>query len=374
MTDNLEEIEETKQTEHKEECKCIKNLIGDNPVTLKKFDPSKVSLDSFVLVIGKRRYGKSVWAEWLLYHLWPYFYSGGYVFTKTKHNYFWQAHFPENRIYEGFDANIVTQIIEEQKRKFRAWCDGEQNPDDIPFIVMLFDDVISEKTLRYEELLNELCFNGRHFLIFTIACSQDCKGLPPAIRQNADLIAVTYQTQERSICSVEKDFADIFTNSDLFRKVLKENTQDHKLLIIDQSEAKYDVKDIFFVDQAPDPHKNPLPPYRIGSIDFWKEAGNDWEEQLEKCKVAKTLKRGQKDWKKVAIHKLKEDEEKEEWYQWEREARLITNQIELAPEKQREEYYKKLRKELGLEQSHLVQARSKAAKIFKYVPGITRAY
>ncbi len=63
------------------------------------------------------------------------------------------------------------------------------------------------------------------------------KGLGPAIRQNADIVAVTYQTQERSIETISKEWADIFADKDSFGQLLKENTKDYGLLIIDQTEV-----------------------------------------------------------------------------------------------------------------------------------------
>jgi hypothetical protein len=57
------------------------------PDELDEFDHSKIKPDSFILVIGKRRYGKTTWAEWVLNNMWHFFPDGGYVFTLTKQNY-----------------------------------------------------------------------------------------------------------------------------------------------------------------------------------------------------------------------------------------------------------------------------------------------
>lgn len=111
-------------------------------------------------------------------------------------------------------------------------------------------------------------YSGRHYFLFIIVCSQDCKGLPPAVRQNADLIAITYQTQDRSIETITKDYADIFTDKEIFKEIIKANTQDHQLLIIDQTEAHYNIDEVFFVDKAPDPENNPDLIFRIGDMQF----------------------------------------------------------------------------------------------------------
>ena len=228
-----------------------KEQIERTGFTLKQFDYDKIKLDSFIIVIGKRRFGKSTWAQYILSKLWQYFRDGAYVFSRTKHNYYWQQHIPENRIYNKFEPDVVAKILEEQKRKYEKFKDGIVDEEqDIPYICVIFDDVISDKTIRHEDLLNEMVFSGRHFFIFTIICSQDCKGLPPAVRHNADLVAITYQLQERSIESLCKDYADIFEDKNTFKELLKENTQDFQMVIIDQTEAKFDESDVFFVDRV----------------------------------------------------------------------------------------------------------------------------
>ena len=264
-------------------------------IPLKQFDFSKVSLDSMVGVFGKRRYGKSVWAEHFLSNIARFFPRGGFVFTKTKHNYFWQKHFPENRIYGDLYPELVTQILTEQKNLYKAILNGAE-VNSSPFIVVVFDDVISNKDIRYAEQMLELAWAGRHYFIFCVICAQDIKGLPPGFRGNMDLIVTTYQTQRRTMETMQEDFADFFDNMYVFEQLLQQNTTDHGMLIIDQTEAKYDVNDVFFIDQARDPsiitivpskHLGDIkvkgPVFKIGNGDYWKAAGNNWKEQLFKA-------------------------------------------------------------------------------------------
>lgn len=274
---------------NKEAAALVKNI------PLQPFDFDKISLDSMICAVGKRRYGKSVWVEWMLSHLWPFFPRGGFVFTKTKHNYFWQKHFPENRIYQDLYPELVTQILETQKALYQAILDGA-TLDSSPFICIVFDDVIANKDIRYSQQMAELAWAGRHYFIFCVICAQDVKGLPPGFRGNMDLIASTYQTQRRTMETMQEDFADFFDNKYVFEQLIQQNTRDHGMLIIDQTEAKYDVGDVFFNDKAPDPKKvtmvssknlGPLrvkgPVYKIGDKDYWKAANNNWKEQLFKA-------------------------------------------------------------------------------------------
>lgn len=113
------------------------------PKELPQFDHNKIALDSFILVIGKRRYGKSTWTQYVLSKMWHFFPRGGYCFTKTKHNYFWQQHLPASRIYDGFDEKKVREILDEQKDLWDMFLKGKEDPkENPPYVLLIFDDVI----------------------------------------------------------------------------------------------------------------------------------------------------------------------------------------------------------------------------------------
>jgi Poxvirus A32 protein len=259
---------------------------------LEPFDYYNLALDSSIYVFGKRRYGKTTFAEFILSQVYPYFKRGGYVFTQTKQNYFWQAHFPENRVYEGVNEEVLQSIIDMQKQMYDAIMNGAQL-DILPHIILVFDDVISAGELKKSKLLEKVIYNGRHYFLFVIICSQDVKGIGPALRQNGDLICLTYQTQERSVESIRDDYAYFFDNRYAFNYLLTKNTQDHQLLLIDQTEAKYNIQDIFKVGKAPDPKTN-RPVFKIGDELYWRKSGNKYEEQLERSKLVPCS--GRQDW------------------------------------------------------------------------------
>lgn len=264
-------------------------------IELQPFDFDKLALDSSVFVFGKRRYGKTTFGEYLLSFVAPYYRRGGYVFTQTKQNYFWQAHFPENRVYEGIPEEVLQSIITQQKAIYNAIMEGA-DIDILPHIVLIFDDVISAGELRQSKILEKVIYNGRHYFLFCLICSQDVKGIGPALRQNGDLVALTYQTQERSVESIRDDYAYFFGNKYAFNYLLTKNTKDFQLMLIDQTEAKYKVEDTFFVAKAPDP-KTDRPVYRIGDDFFWKRARNDWKKQLARTKLVPCS--GRQDWEKL---------------------------------------------------------------------------
>jgi hypothetical protein len=57
----------------------------------------------------------------------------------------------------------------------------------------------------------------------------------PDMRQNADIVAATYQTQERSVEGIKDDYANYLQNKDMMRVVLNKWTTEHRLVVLDQT-------------------------------------------------------------------------------------------------------------------------------------------
>jgi len=333
---------------------------------LKQFDVNKINLDSLIIVIGKRRFGKTTWTQWVLYFLRDMFPRGAYCFTSTKHNYFWQQHIPDSRVYEGFQADVVKRIFEEQKVIYEKFLEGEVDKTDIPYVCLILDDVIGDHALRFDEMFDSIAFSGRHYFIFTIVCTQDIKGINPKIRQNADIVAFTYQTQERSIEQICSDYADIFADKNQFKEVIKENTQDFQLLVIDQANAHFSLEDVFFVSKA----EEEVPPYKLGGFDFWKESGCDWKEQLKKARNKKKYLDSKKreDWEEIARRAIRKDHRKEkDDHENEKKGKLESNQECYAPEELQEVRKIEIRKKIG--EPHVTSAFKKLSNLHHYLPG-----
>lgn len=248
-------------------------------IKLPIFDPIKqLKPDALCLVAGKRRFGKSVWTRWCFSKIGHWFPDGVYVFTTTKHNWFWQQHVPDSRIYYGFDWEVIGKLLDVQLEKWeRRKRTGEESLD---YIALIFDDCISERNdARYAVELLRLVFNGRHFMISIWLLAQDIKGFFPDVRANTDYCMMTYQIQKRQTDVLRDDFASFFSNKDVFGEMLRRNTQDHQLLVIDQSTAKYHPNDgVFSIGKG----ELDVEPFQLGDYDFWDDSGCIWEEQVKK--------------------------------------------------------------------------------------------
>lgn len=67
--------------------------------------------------------------------------------------------------------------MDEQREKYKQFRYGLIDPErDMPYIVLIFDDVISDESIKHNKLINTVAFNARHYFVFCIICSQDAKG------------------------------------------------------------------------------------------------------------------------------------------------------------------------------------------------------
>ncbi len=147
-------------------------------------DIEKDMLDDFtVVLIGRRRSGKTWLSRWIMYHM-RYRFPFGVVITGTRLNNFWSQYIPEEFIHDIEDIGVVLDNI--FARQTFLLSHPELGIDPRMFIIL--DDVMSDKfRIRFSKQLSECFTNGRHNMIFTLITIQDPKGIGPDLRENTDV-------------------------------------------------------------------------------------------------------------------------------------------------------------------------------------------
>lgn len=155
-------------------------------------DVEKDILDDFtVVLIGRRRSGKTWLARWMAYHL-RYRFPFGIVITGTKLNNFWSQYVPDEFIYDVVDIEHVLDRVYARQ----AWINANPQLGIDPRMFIILDDVMANKyTTRFSKQLSEAFTNGRHNDVFTLVILQDAKGIPPDLRENTDL-CVSFRVYE----------------------------------------------------------------------------------------------------------------------------------------------------------------------------------
>ncbi len=178
-------------------------------MNLKPLDIEMDIMDDFtVLLIGRRRSGKSFMARWLMYHLRNRF-PCGVVITGTKLNDFWAQYIPKEFIHDIEDMGVVLENV--YKRQQFIIEHPELGID--PRCFLILDDVLKDKyKVRFSKPLSRAFTDGRHYKVFTLITSQDPRGIPPDLRENTDLCIIFRQFQRGRKESVKEDFLDYIDN------------------------------------------------------------------------------------------------------------------------------------------------------------------
>lgn len=232
-----------------------------------QFDVSNIRPDLSCLVVGKRRYGKSTFVRDCMSRLWQYFPGGGYVFTPTKNNKFWQQHYPNTRIHDNLDTYVIDSIKTQQLEK----CCHKHNlgEQSMNYVNLIFDDCITncEEVKYIEKLLND-----RNIYMLNIwIISQDLFPLS-LIPQRVDYIMTSNLVQERSIEQMRKCIAP-HIEIGFFLNLFIEQTKDFNFLVFDQQEHGHLKISVCKANQL-----SSL--FRVGTDDFWSDSGCSWKEQL----------------------------------------------------------------------------------------------
>jgi hypothetical protein len=133
---------------------------------------------------GSRRTGKSQLMHAFARHNRPLF-REVYVFTNTKASGEYFRYIPIERVYTGFQENVLLQIINRQISLRKAQTRGKLVDVNIDILVII-DDCISNN-LRFKHEFNRVFWEGRHYGISLWVSSQDCKAIAPGATINADV-------------------------------------------------------------------------------------------------------------------------------------------------------------------------------------------
>lgn len=234
---------------------------------LNKFVPGtapEISLFSTISVYGKRRTGKSQFVKWDLCTAYREIIPWGWVFTKTGFNSFYSSFIPRSYIIDKFDAGILGEIMNRQ-RKARQMA--EKDPTFNARIVMIWDDY-NGTDIRYNAALEDYYYTGRHFWTLNFFCAQHITLTPPAIRSNTDMVVLFNTDYADSLEHYWKDFAGKMDRDAFYRIFHMATSQEHHFLAIDNNpNTPYDKK--FFIGKADVLPEDPE--YTIGCEEFWAE-------------------------------------------------------------------------------------------------------
>ncbi len=223
----------------------------------------QIGKDWTIIVLGKRRSGKTCFIKSLCGSYLRPFFPRVVVFTKTSFAGEYSKFIPDAHIVKGLDEKVLLNYFNIQKAYKELQRQGKFHGN--MSLLIIVDDCLSDG-IKYKKLIDEAFFEGRHLDICFIISSQDMKGISPACTGNADLSVVFNVRSERDKEAVKAKFCDFFKNEDDMEGLTNQIT--HKkwhVMAIDQSEPSVDPRFTIFCGRAP-----VAPPFVMGCKAWWR--------------------------------------------------------------------------------------------------------
>jgi hypothetical protein len=236
-------------------------------LNLKKFDPSKIEKGAVVVLIGKRKTGKSFLVKDLLYYKRD-IPVGTVISGSEGSNCFYGDMMPSLFIHEDFKSEIVDSLVKRQQLVMTKYLidvqkKGRSNID--PWAFLILDDLMYDTSWLKNITIRKLFMNGRHLHILYMITQQYCLGLPPALRTNVDYVFILREPNISNRKRLYEQYAGIFPSFEIFCQVMDQCTENFECLVIDNTCQSNKIEDMVFWYKA-EMH----PPYKIGAPAFWQ--------------------------------------------------------------------------------------------------------
>lgn len=228
------------------------------------------NIDDMNFFLGERRSGKStVSMEWNLVR--RRYYPIVYCFSKTAHNGYWQQVLPNNKIAGALDDEqlevVLSEILHTQVKRMVAWKQwARKRVKGNPVIKIIFEDYVTDKSLKHSKALQEMCYNGRHYGVSCDVLAQDHCGMSGGQRDNFDRWIVYRPDSAR----IRNMLRETFTNSVL--RVAERVWEDGRALVISKNKRVPLAKRLAWTEGHPDWNKAAIKKgLYLGCAKTWKD-------------------------------------------------------------------------------------------------------
>src|SRR4029078_13517288 len=181
----------------------------DIEINLRPFNIKAMSSDAIVIMLGKRRTGKSYLVKDLLYHHRSI--PLGMVISRTDNlSHFYDRFIPGMLIHKMYQPELIDKLFKRQQKAINErWKD--------PRVFLLFDDCLSDaKNWAKDERIKEIFFNGRWFKMLFILTMQAPMGIPPELRTNIDYTFILKNNNASDRERIYKHYAGMFPSREIF--------------------------------------------------------------------------------------------------------------------------------------------------------------
>lgn len=209
---------------------------ADGKRDLEFFDVENIVADyRKYLFVGKSGSGKTTKAIEIMYKLRHKLHEV-YVFTGSiEGKTFWSKYVPSVYVFCGYSQDKFKEIMERQAyEKDQVDRGVKKTPNRV---LVIFEDLsFLGSLLTKDEYVMMFIYQGRHYFMDGFILAQYCKDFGPKIRTNLHYIFCTYIKESETRRKIYTEWGGIIKKFEEFDALLEHNTQDHRVLVIDNEE------------------------------------------------------------------------------------------------------------------------------------------
>ena len=258
------------------------------------FDMNWIKDDSFILIIGKRRTGKTVILLDIIYHkrdfpIWKC------ISLTEELNFTFKNHIPCKYVHNDYDPAIIKRFVDKNKEMKKKKIAAQRmlktiqhyneqgviqydlKPEyanmDIRAFLILDDCIAEDQEIRKDPSLKWLGTNGRHADILCAITTQYPNTLGPLMRGNGDFFFIMAEPRSYYRKQIYDSYASVIPTRELFNRLMDKMTQNRGCMVIDNSSNENTLEKLVFCYKAPLRHE-----FRVGGEKYeellWKD--NDY--------------------------------------------------------------------------------------------------
>ena len=180
------------------------------------------------LITSKTNSGKSVFLKDICSQI-KGWYTSVYVFSLTSYLQPDLFDFvPKENIIHTFDQDKLRGIWQAQEQEIMRLRRTKIKEENLPRVLILYDDLISDPKVRNSPILKQLFVMARHAKISQIFLSQSFTAVPPVLRKNVAMAISFYldsETDRKAFCESYLSTKNVRLGMMVFDKVTKEPYQ-----------------------------------------------------------------------------------------------------------------------------------------------------
>lgn len=202
-------------------------------IRISRFNMETMQPHCTILIVGKRRSGKSTLLRDILYHLRnkvdiPFAMTPTYETTAM-----FEGCMPSSHVFNDYNLEQVMNILNNLKAL------KEEKKERSTLLVL--DDCMYDKKIMRSVEMRKIHMNGRHFNLYFINCVQYLMDIPSEIRSQIDYVFAFKDSIRKNREKLFNYFFGMFSTFRDFELVFSQCTNNYECLVLDASQCDNDI-------------------------------------------------------------------------------------------------------------------------------------